>query len=201
MLVNINNNLSPTFEAFPVSRKRIKPLKYHKYSQKYRLVKLNTCNILDIMALDKANEKWLAENRNLGNESNHYLTDILDCAIKKRNLKKCSKDNPHNIQIYAITKQRFYFHWLNYKKILAVAQIRIRQTGDLRLDFIQVRPKYQHANEQRKIKGIGRYFLDCLKALYSGQRISVYPDGYAMNFYKRCQAYPDELFGDMKLYL
>ena len=194
MFASSNNIYSPNFGAV-----RIKPKGINLHPE-YKLVELNTNNILDIKALDKASYSWLRERNELGNSSCHYLRDIWTCVFKK-NHPTNDNNKYNNIQIFALTKQRSLFHWLDFEKILAVAQIRIQNEQVPRLDFIEVRPKYQHAHKQRATKGIGTYFLDCLKSIAEGKRISIFPDDNAIGFYKKYGAYPDEQYPDLKCYI
>ena len=146
--------------------------------------------------------KWLSQNVNLGNQNpdQKHMTPVSPASwLCLNNYNNNNKYN--NIQIFALTKQRFLFHRLDFEKILAVAQIRIQNEQVPRLDFIEVRPKYQHAHKQRATKGIGTYFLDCLKSIAEGKRISIFPDDNAIGFYKKYGAYPDEQYPDLKCYI
>ena len=89
-------------------------------------------------------------------------------------------------------KQKFLLNFLNPKKICAIAQMRIADMDIPMLDFIQVKPKYQHANPNRKIKNIGAGFLEKLSVLTNHKKYGLFTDSKSKEFYKHYGAYPDE---------
>lgn len=187
MKLLINNNYSTSFCAKPVGKTTVlKKNIFGKYNPlDINLIQLDVYNKSDMKLLDSLDERWNNENKKIKNALHYYLGSINNNARKK-----LSSNNLSNREFYALTRQKFFLNHLNPKKILGVAQIHLDTAN---LEYIQVRPKYQYKeNEPRKIKHIGKHFLESLKEFTNGKGIRVYSDDNAKNFYKSQGGYPDE---------
>lgn len=204
MITNNYNNTPVNFGAWKIGK--IHAQKYKTDGKlkpkELNLVEIDTSKMTDLMSIDSITKSWKRENTKLNNGTHYYLTDIYNAALKKHELEKTNTCQHYysDLQIFAATKQKFLFRFLNPNKICAIAQVRIKDMDIPMLDFLQVRPKYQHANPNRKIKDIGKGFLKKISDLTHHKKYGLFTDSNSIDFYKQYGAYPDE-YWDGRFYV
>lgn len=191
MNLQIDKKYSPLFSAKPVLKTSVLEKnilgRYKKLN--VNVVEIDVCSKSDMRMLRKLDKKWSDENKRINGTMNYYLSSINNSAEGK-----LLNGNLSNTQFYAITKQRYFFSHLNSKKILGAAQMNPESAN---LAYIQIRPKYQAKNiSKRRIKYIGKQFLECLKKLVGEKHLKVYQDDKAKEFYRLQGAYPDDFCRD-----
>ena len=193
---NISNcNVSVNFGAKKLGSTPIVWAKKHGIlaPKDFQIVEINPENYSDLRTLYSLNKNWKKDMKRLDIESSHYLDDIFNFAlIKADNASSGSKKS--TTRFFALTKQRFFLNYLFPQKVVAVAQMHINFNQYQVLDFIQVKPKYQYANKNRRIKDIGKQFLNLLANLTPDKNFKLISNCSAEGFYQKCGAHPDELW-------
>ena len=114
------------------------------------------------------------------------LTEDWDKAIFAENIyldaKRASEDlDSADKRFFIITEQKDY---LDYKKILAICEIKEYNDKEIYLDYIQTNPESVY-NPYSKYKKIGTALLTCLKHYYDKINLFSLPSHSVLSFYKR----------------
>ena len=134
------------------------------------VVEIDPYNSSDISALSDAARSWVYEK---------YASNIVYTA---NSLFSKDLDEKYH-KVLAVTEQLENLKFLDSKKILGMADIKIKDPKSIELNYIQVDPEISYyIGNQSSYKKIGTKILDVLKSMYDRIELTV-AKGSVKNFY------------------
>lgn len=92
--------------------------------------------------------------------------------------------NSNNAKFYALTMQKQKFDELCYQDITIAAEVSEKETGNIKLNYIQKDPEFIYSYRPPLFKKVGSALLDCIKEFSKGKTITLRSTPSAVWFYK-----------------
>ena len=200
MKINCINNYNPNFKAkFIKNTTILKKDNNGEYKNtKVSIAEIDFKNYRDIRSLRNITNNWSNEYEKKYTYGMDYSTIIQNYVEMEKGYRENHCNGTVNNQFFIMTNQNSDFDNLRPQNALALAQIRTIDDSFVKLEYLQVNPKYKfEPNKERQIKHIGTNFLHDLTEIIP-KPVELFSNNVAKPFYIKT-GYKEDSFNKFTL--